>query len=50
MDEGLFKEEDHDKEEEQQEASLQAKILYNLNQIKNIVRGNKFKTREQFED
>lgn len=33
-----------------QDPSMSAKIMYNLNQIKNIVRGNRFKTREQFED
>jgi hypothetical protein len=34
----------------QEDPGIKAKILFNLNQIKHILRGNKFKTREQFED
>lgn len=47
--ENFFKENSNNSEE-RRDPSLQTKIKYNLNQIKNSVRGNLFKTREKFED
>ena len=36
-------------EDHEHDPSIKARLLYNINQIKNMVRGNQFRTREQFE-
>lgn len=38
-----------DEQEEEKTASLSAALVYNLNQIKKMTRGNELKTREHYE-